>query len=117
MAKTDALSGIKSLSGRVLRGVLIGVVRFYQYVISPVIGPRCRFWPTCSHYAIDAIRFHGAWKGSLMALKRLGRCHPFHPGGVDPVPPGPFEKSCHCRDEADSGADTRAPRSSDSPDR
>jgi len=67
--------------------LLIGVVRFYQLFISPIIGPRCRFYPTCSHYTIDAIKQHGVLKGGWLAIKRIVRCHPYNPGGVDPVPP------------------------------
>ncbi|MCM2130700.1 membrane protein insertion efficiency factor YidD [Larsenimonas rhizosphaerae] len=62
-------------------------IRAYQYVISPLLGPRCRFWPTCSSYALEAISRHGPWRGGWLAIKRLGKCHPFHQGGVDPVPP------------------------------
>ncbi|MGB1090488.1 MAG: membrane protein insertion efficiency factor YidD [Oceanobacter sp.] len=66
---------------------LIGLVKLYQWLISPLLGSRCRFYPTCSHYAIEALQQHGPLKGSWLTLKRLGRCHPFHPGGFDPVPP------------------------------
>ncbi|WP_418064578.1 membrane protein insertion efficiency factor YidD [Sedimenticola thiotaurini] len=62
-------------------------MRGYQLFISPMLGPRCRFHPTCSQYAIDALRMHGALKGSWLALRRVCRCHPFHPGGYDPVSP------------------------------
>ncbi len=68
--------------------LLVLIVRGYQLVISPMLGPRCRFHPTCSQYAIEALRTHGALKGSWLTLRRLGRCHPLHPGGYDPVPPG-----------------------------
>jgi hypothetical protein len=63
-----------------------GLIRFYQLTLSPFIGNRCRFHPSCSHYAMEAVETHGALKGSWLALRRLGRCHPFHPGGFDPVP-------------------------------
>jgi putative membrane protein insertion efficiency factor len=62
------------------------LVRGYQVAISPMLPPACRYTPTCSQYAIDALRQHGAMKGSWLALRRLGRCHPFRPGGYDPVP-------------------------------
>jgi len=63
------------------------LIRFYQKWISPLKGrPTCRFYPTCSTYAYQAIAKYGAWKGSRMAIKRLMKCHPFHPGGYDPVP-------------------------------
>ena len=68
--------------------LLVLIVRGYQLFISPLLGPRCRFHPTCSHYAIEALQTHGALKGTWLSLKRLGRCHPLNPGGYDPVPPG-----------------------------
>ncbi|WP_295392052.1 membrane protein insertion efficiency factor YidD [uncultured Thiodictyon sp.] len=67
--------------------ILIWLVRLYQLVISPMIGPHCRFHPSCSQYAIEAIECHGLVKGSYLAARRLSRCHPWHPGGLDPVPP------------------------------
>ncbi|HCF1774329.1 TPA: membrane protein insertion efficiency factor YidD [Pseudomonas aeruginosa] len=63
------------------------LVRGYQLFISPMFGPRCRFHPTCSQYAIEALRMHGTLKGGWLALRRVVRCHPLHPGGHDPVPP------------------------------
>lgn len=69
-----------------MKRLLIGLVRLYQYLISPLLGPRCRFHPSCSHYAIEAVQRHGALRGSWLAARRLGRCHPLHPGGYDPVP-------------------------------
>jgi putative membrane protein insertion efficiency factor len=66
---------------------VIFVIRCYQYLISPMIGPHCRFYPTCSQYAVEAIARHGLLRGAVLALRRLSRCHPWHPGGVDPVPP------------------------------
>ncbi|MGD8664772.1 MAG: membrane protein insertion efficiency factor YidD [Desulfobacterales bacterium] len=65
---------------------MLSSIRAYQYTLSPLLGPCCRFYPTCSNYAHQAIRQHGPFKGLLLATKRLLRCHPFHPGGVDPVP-------------------------------
>ena len=65
----------------------LGLIRVYQLVLSPWIGRQCRFYPTCSHYAAEAIRSHGLVAGSWLTLKRLGKCHPFHAGGVDLVPP------------------------------
>nr|WP_245929264.1 membrane protein insertion efficiency factor YidD [Agarilytica rhodophyticola] len=61
-------------------------IKFYQYLISPLLGPRCRFEPSCSNYAEQAIRTHGIIRGIGYALKRLIKCHPWHPGGFDPVP-------------------------------
>lgn len=65
---------------------LIGVIQAYRYCVSPFLGPHCRFHPTCSCYAVTAVERHGALKGGWLALKRVGRCHPWHPGGLDPVP-------------------------------
>lgn len=70
-----------------MRRVLVLLVRGYQYGISPLIGPRCRFLPTCSEYAVEALERHGGVRGSVLALRRLLRCHPFSRGGLDPVPP------------------------------
>ena len=64
----------------------IAPLRFYRYAISPMLGRNCRFYPTCSEYAIEAVERHGALRGGLLAAKRVGRCHPFNPGGYDPVP-------------------------------
>jgi len=64
---------------------LILLIEFYRHWISPLKKPSCRFHPTCSRYAIDAISRYGAVRGSIMAVKRLLKCHPFHPGGYDPV--------------------------------
>jgi putative membrane protein insertion efficiency factor len=65
---------------------LIVALRAYRYAIAPMLGPNCRFYPSCSQYAIDAIERFGGARGSWLAAKRLCRCHPFHPGGYDPVP-------------------------------
>lgn len=70
-----------------MKDFLIKAIRFYQRRISPLFGARCRFYPTCSHYALEAVKVHGALKGSFLAVKRLMRCNIFFPGGVDPVPP------------------------------
>ena len=66
--------------------VLSGVIRFYQLGISPMRGASCRYMPTCSEYARQALSDHGAWRGGYYAIRRLLRCHPFHAGGYDPVP-------------------------------
>ncbi|CAG7642551.1 membrane protein insertion efficiency factor YidD [Paenibacillus allorhizosphaerae] len=66
--------------------VLKGGVLFYRKVISPLKPPTCRFYPTCSAYALEALERHGAVRGSWLAVKRICKCHPFHPGGVDHVP-------------------------------
>ncbi|MCX4244041.1 membrane protein insertion efficiency factor YidD [Paraliomyxa miuraensis] len=80
-----------SLVVRVLTWTLLGMIRVYQWLVSPMLvwalGPACRFHPSCSCYAGDALRLHGPLWGSWLALRRVLRCHPFHPGGFDPVPP------------------------------
>ena len=69
-----------------MKALLLLLLRGYQYAISPLLGPHCRFYPSCSQYACEAVHRHGALKGSWLTLRRLGRCHPYHPGGFDPVP-------------------------------
>jgi putative membrane protein insertion efficiency factor len=69
--------------------VLAGAVRVYQWTLRPVIGANCRFEPSCSHYAIEALGTHGALRGSALAARRILRCNPWHPGGYDPVPAPP----------------------------
>jgi putative membrane protein insertion efficiency factor len=69
--------------------LLLLLIRFYQLCISPLLGPKCRFYPSCSSYAMEAIQVHGAAKGGWLATRRLCKCHPFHPGGFDPVPEKP----------------------------
>lgn len=64
----------------------LGVIRFYRKVISPLKPPCCRFYPTCSEYALEAFRKHGFWKGLLLSIRRICRCNPFCKGGIDPVP-------------------------------
>ncbi|HWB73412.1 MAG TPA: membrane protein insertion efficiency factor YidD [Nannocystaceae bacterium] len=65
---------------------MIGFLRAYQLIVRPWLGPRCRFHPGCSTYAIEALDKHGIVRGSWLAMRRIARCHPFHPGGHDPVP-------------------------------
>ena len=64
--------------------VLVGMARLYQWLLSPLIGPRCRFQPTCSEYCIGAIRRYGVVRGGLRSMRRIARCHPWNPGGYDP---------------------------------
>jgi uncharacterized protein len=66
--------------------LFIGLIKFYQKFISPLTPPSCRFYPTCSHYGITAIQRFGTLKGIWLTIKRIAKCHPFHPGGFDPVP-------------------------------
>ncbi|MBC6696259.1 membrane protein insertion efficiency factor YidD [Terrisporobacter mayombei] len=68
-----------------LAKLCIYLIRFYQKYISPLIGPTCRFYPTCSHYSIEAFRKYGVFKGMYLTIKRVLKCHPFHPGGYDPL--------------------------------
>lgn len=76
-----------------MRRILMATIRVYQLLLSPLLGNHCRFYPSCSHYALEAIERHGVILGSWYALRRLLRCHPWHPGGVDPVPKD-HKKSC-----------------------
>jgi uncharacterized protein len=69
-----------------MRHVLKFLIRAYQLALSPMFGPSCRYYPTCSQYALEAIESHGAVRGSWLATKRICRCHPFREGGFDPVP-------------------------------
>lgn len=69
-----------------MKYLLLGLIRLYQATISRMLPPSCRFTPSCSHYGYEAIRKYGALKGGWLAIKRLARCHPYHPGGFDPVP-------------------------------
>jgi putative membrane protein insertion efficiency factor len=70
-----------------MRVVLISLIRFYRYGVSPLLGSNCRFYPTCSCYAQEALERHGAVRGVYLSARRILRCHPWHPGGYDPVPP------------------------------
>jgi len=71
-----------------MRVVATLLIRIYQWTISPMLGPTCRFHPSCSNYALQAITRFGVLRGGWLTVKRLGRCHPWHPGGFDPVPDG-----------------------------
>jgi uncharacterized protein len=88
--------------------ILIGVFRLWQLLASPTYGQTCRFYPTCSAYGVEAVRVHGAARGGWMAARRVARCHPWNPGGVDPVPP-PKRKHdgnhCHGNEHAHSDED------------
>ena len=100
----------------ILRKILIAPIRFYQVTISPWLGPHCRFEPTCSRYAMEAIRVHGVVRGTLMGAWRILRCHPFSKGGYDPVRPRDSGKSkvksgkreVNGRSDAVSAADARS---------
>ncbi len=71
---------------RAVKAILIALIRAYKLAISPFLAPRCRFYPSCSAYAMEAIQRYGALRGSALAVRRILRCHPFNPGGYDPVP-------------------------------
>jgi uncharacterized protein len=75
-----------------MQTVLFALLRFYKVAVSPLLGNRCRFYPSCSDYAREAIQYHGAARGTYLAARRLCRCHPFSAGGVDLVPPPKSEK-------------------------
>lgn len=81
---------------QLLRLPFVAVIKCYQWFISPLLGPRCRFYPSCSHYALEALETHGVLKGSWLSVKRIGRCHPGNPGGIDLVPG--TEQKHHCVD-------------------
>ncbi len=82
----DAVAGAARVAGWPFRMALLGLIRFYRWGISPLLGPRCKYYPTCSAYALHAVEAHGAGKGSLLASWRLLRCNPFSKGGYDPIP-------------------------------
>ena len=69
-----------------MRALATALIRLYQWTLSPLLGPKCRFYPSCSNYALEAIQRFGILHGSWLTVRRLGRCHPWHPGGIDPVP-------------------------------
>jgi len=75
-----------TLLSKLIKMVSLALIRLYQLIVSPLIGSHCRFYPSCSRYAYKAIDMHGPAKGIILAAKRLLKCHPFHPGGYDPVP-------------------------------
>ena len=95
------LARVVRLSRRALAWLMIALVRVYQVTLSPLLGPRCRYWPSCSSYTVEAIQVHGPLKGGVMAARRIARCHPGCEGGIDPVPGGPSERLCREDPELD----------------
>ena len=79
-------AGMTNPFNRLVSAILLVLISFYRRWISPLIGPRCRFIPTCSAYGLEAIQCHGPWRGGWLTLRRVLRCHPFTPCGCDPVP-------------------------------
>ncbi|MES9886279.1 MAG: membrane protein insertion efficiency factor YidD [Candidatus Sedimenticola sp. 20ELBAFRAG] len=79
-----------------MKRLILLLIKGYSYLISPILGNNCRYYPTCSAYTEEAVEKHGVWRGLWLGIKRISRCHPFHEGGVDPVPeprPKPGEKT------------------------
>jgi uncharacterized protein len=70
-----------------MRTIVKSLITAYRWLVSPLLAPSCRYYPSCSAYALDAVEAHGALRGAWLATKRIARCHPWHAGGVDPVPP------------------------------
>jgi putative membrane protein insertion efficiency factor len=91
-----------------LAHIFRGFVRAYQFTLSPLLGRQCRFLPTCSHYAMEALERHGALRGGWLAVRRVVRCHPFAAAGYDPVPStGPAQGAGHAHPAASAGRDPR----------
>jgi len=78
-----------------MKRLLVWLLRGYQLLVSPMFGPSCRFYPSCSNYAIEAVRVHGAARGGWLAVRRVCRCHPWNAGGNDPVPPSTTACGCN----------------------
>lgn len=97
--KQRSIFAIAKQTVQKVRGAFLGsfrvLIKFYQYFISPLLGPRCRFYPTCSNYAMQALETHGLRKGIFLSMKRVLKCHPFHEGGVDAVPTAKYSKKSH----------------------
>ena len=95
-----------------MKRVLLASLRFYQGYLSPWLGNQCRFYPTCSEYARQAVEHHGALRGSALAARRLCKCHPWHPGGFDPVPgqPHPLHGDAQYDTPQQNGPNTHGPK-------
>ena len=103
------LAGLLRALRRGIGWLMIGLVKVYQVTLSPLLGPRCRYWPSCSSYAVEAIDVHGPLRGGWMAIRRISRCHPGCEGGIDPVPGGPSEQLCREDPELDEYFRPREP--------
>ncbi|MFS0885784.1 membrane protein insertion efficiency factor YidD [Aeromicrobium sp. 179-A 4D2 NHS] len=79
-----------------MRRLVVALLRAYRFTISPMYGQVCRYHPSCSAYALEAVETHGAWRGTGLAIRRLGRCHPWTAGGYDPVPPAVRDRGEAC---------------------
>jgi len=99
-----SMSNLADKLTRGLKTLLILPIRGYQYLISPLLGSNCRFYPSCSHYMIEAIETHGIVKGGYLGIRRILRCHPYSDGGMDPVPP-----RCGCGEPHKHDAKTQNP--------
>jgi putative membrane protein insertion efficiency factor len=82
----EPVARLIALPGKLIQQLLLALIQVYRYALSPFLGQRCRFHPSCSAYAAEALTRYGPLRGSWLAIKRVFRCHPFHPGGHDPVP-------------------------------
>ena len=87
MTRREALGKARAHASALARSAAIGVVHLYRYALSPLLPRSCRFHPSCSAYALEALRLHGPLRGGWLAVRRIGKCHPWHDGGYDPVPP------------------------------
>jgi putative membrane protein insertion efficiency factor len=89
--------------------LLLAVFRIWQLVVSPTYGDVCRFYPSCSAYGVEAVRVHGAVRGGWLAVRRIARCHPWNPGGVDPVPPTSDRRHAACPATSELATDDVSP--------